>query len=98
VATAGIGGALQRFVPGADLPAQWWTLFRSPPLDDLIRQALADSPTLAAAEAALREANENLAAGKGELLYPAIDAKAAVTRQKIAGASLGEPNLGSSLF
>ncbi len=98
VATPGLGGAAQRFVPGSDLPGQWWTLFRSPPLDDLIRQALADSPTLAAAEAALREANENLAAGKGELLYPAVDAKASVTRQKISGASLGEPNLGTSLF
>ncbi len=98
VATPGIGGAVQRFVPGADLPAQWWTLFRSPPLDDLIRQALSDSPTLAAAEAALREANENLAAGKGELLYPAIDANAAVTRQKISGAALGGTGGATSLF
>ena len=98
VATPGIGGAAQRFVPGAELPAQWWALFRSSSLDDLIRQALSDSPTLAAAEAALREANENLIAGKGELLYPAVDANAAATRQKISGAALGEPNLGSSLF
>ncbi len=98
VATSGTGGTAQRFVPGADLPAQWWTLFHSPPLDDLIRQALADSPTLAAAEAALREANENLAAGKGELLYPALDANVSASRQKISGATLGEPNLGTSLF
>lgn len=98
VATPGTGGAAQRFVSGADLPSQWWTLFQSPPLDDLIRQALADSPTLAAAEAALREANENLAAGKGDLLYPAIDANASASRQQISGAALGGPNGATSLF
>ncbi|VEB41872.1 efflux transporter, outer membrane factor (OMF) lipoprotein, NodT family [Chromobacterium violaceum] len=38
---------------GGDLPAQWWTLFRSPELDQLIRAALAHNPSLEAAQAAL---------------------------------------------
>ncbi len=99
VATPGVaGGAEQRFVQGKDLPAEWWTLFRSPPLDDLIRQALAESPTLAAAQAALREANENLASGRGELLYPAIDARASAARQRISGAALGATSGVTSLY
>ena len=30
------GGQAQRFVAGPDIPAQWWSLFQSPPLDDII--------------------------------------------------------------
>jgi NodT family efflux transporter outer membrane factor (OMF) lipoprotein len=97
-AAPGPAGTPQRFVPDADLPAQWWSLFRSPALDELIKQALAENPTLAAAEAALREARENLAAGKGELLYPQVDANAGATREKISGSQLGNPNLGSTIF
>src|ERR1700736_2825011 len=45
----GAGGSPQRFVPGEDIPAAWWSLFHCEPLDALIRQALADSPNVAAA-------------------------------------------------
>ena len=64
-AAPGIGGAAQCFVPGQDIPAQWWTLFHSEALDQLIHLALADSPTLAAAQAKLREAQENRRAQVG---------------------------------
>src|SRR4030095_572529 len=56
-AVAGVhGGQAQALAVGADIPAQWWTLFRSPALDGLVRQALDASPTLAAASAKLRQA------------------------------------------
>ncbi|MGH7969041.1 MAG: histidine kinase, partial [Limisphaerales bacterium] len=29
------GGEPQRFVPGGDIPGDWWTLFHSKPLNDL---------------------------------------------------------------
>src|SRR3954470_13305902 len=32
----GVGGAAQRFTAGGDIPEQWWTLFRSEPLDQLV--------------------------------------------------------------
>src|SRR5580692_2538564 len=35
-----VGGDAQRFVSGADIPADWWTLFHSKPLNDLIEQSL----------------------------------------------------------
>ena len=91
------GGEAQRFDLGKDIPAQWWTLFHSEALDRLIRQALTDSPTLAAAQAALRQAQENLAAQRGVVLYPAVDAKASAARQKFSGASTGQPGQGEIL-
>ena len=36
-AAPGIGGQAQRFLPGQDIPAQWWSLFQSPALDQMVR-------------------------------------------------------------
>jgi NodT family efflux transporter outer membrane factor (OMF) lipoprotein len=80
------GGAAQRFVPGQDIPGQWWTLFRSPQLNALIEQALKANPDLQAAQAALREAKENVYAQRGAL-FPAVDATASASRQKSSIAS-----------
>lgn len=93
-ASPGTGGAAQRFVSGEEIPAQWWTLFHSEDLDRLIREALADSPTLAAAQAALRQAQENMTAQTGVVDYPAVDAKASATRERFSGASFGQPGKG----
>lgn len=96
-AAPGTGGAPQRFLSGQEIPPQWWALFRSEALDRLIRQALADSPTLAAAQAKLREAEENRQAQTGALL-PRVDGNASVRRQKISGASLGQPEIDITPF
>ncbi|MDA8125104.1 MAG: efflux transporter outer membrane subunit [Deltaproteobacteria bacterium] len=87
------GGAPQRFVPGQDIPEAWWRLFRSEPLDALIRRAMADSPTVALAQARIREARENRRAQFGTL-YPRLDAGLGASRQRISGASLGQPDTG----
>jgi NodT family efflux transporter outer membrane factor (OMF) lipoprotein len=91
------GGAAQRFVPDGKLPAEWWSLYRSEPLDRLIRDALAGSPTLAAARATLVQAQENLNARAGALLYPAVNANASATREKFSQASFGGGS-GTALF
>lgn len=93
----GAGGAPQRFLSGQEIPAQWWALFRSEPLDRLIRQALADSPTLAAAQAKLREAEENRQAHAGALL-PRVDGSASARRMKASGASSGQPGIDTAPF
>ena len=64
----GVGGATQRFVSGGEIPARWWELFRSETLDRWIREALANSPSLGAAEATLRRAQETRRARSGEEL------------------------------
>lgn len=89
--------AAQSFASGKDIPGEWWILFRSRPLNQLIEQAIQHSPNLQAAQAALLEAQETLYAREGSLL-PAFDASGLVRRQKISGALFGNPNRGGALF
>ena len=67
-----------------DIPGQWWTLFHSKPLNDLIDQALKANPDLEAAQAALRGAWENVYAQQGAF-FPSVEANFNPTRQKTAG-------------
>jgi NodT family efflux transporter outer membrane factor (OMF) lipoprotein len=85
------GGEPQAFLYGRDIPAQWWTLFRSESLDGVIRRALADSPTLSAAQAALRQAEEDRRARFGAL-FPEIDGNFSGSRRKFTGATFGQPD------
>ncbi|HZP91850.1 MAG TPA: TolC family protein, partial [Burkholderiales bacterium] len=81
------GGDAQRFVQGLDIPAQWWTLFHSQELNRLIEVALKANPDVNAAEAALRQAMENLDAQRGAL-YPTAQAAFSPSRQKNATGTL----------
>jgi NodT family efflux transporter outer membrane factor (OMF) lipoprotein len=96
-ATEVAGGQAQRFVDGLDIPGQWWTLFQSAPLNALMDRALANNPTLEAAQAALRQANETVAAQRGAY-YPSVSATAETQRQKSSGAAFGLPGVGSSIY
>jgi NodT family efflux transporter outer membrane factor (OMF) lipoprotein len=77
------GGAAQRFVQGLDIPGQWWTLFHSPAMNALVDQAIAANPTLPAAQAALRQAWENVYAAQGSL-FPTVTAGFSPSRNKTA--------------
>jgi len=78
------GGEAQRFVKDMDIPGQWWTLFHSKPLNDLIEQSLKANPDLESAQAALRVARENVYAQQGAF-SPSVEANFNPTRQKTAG-------------
>ena len=98
---AQIGSAhseVQRLVTGMDIPGQWWTLFHSPALDELVEEALRKNPTVAAAQAVLREANETTAAQRGTY-FPALQANYSFSRQRNAVGTLS-PTLssGASIF
>ncbi len=80
------GGSAQRLVAGMDIPGQWWTLFRSPALNSLVEEALRANPDVAAAQAALRHANE-LAYADQAALFPTLGGTASSTRQKVSGTS-----------
>ena len=75
------GGEAQRFLQDLDIPGQWWTLFKSEPLSALIERAFAANPDVAAAQAALRVAKENVYAEQGAF-YPHVDAGFTGERQK----------------
>lgn len=94
----GPAGASQRLVPGREIPAEWWALFHSEKLGELIRQAVANNPSLAAAAATLRASQENLRALVGSALIPSVNADASVSRQKISGAAFGQPEKDFSPF
>ena len=73
----------ERQVVDAEVPAQWWTLFHSKALDELVRGALARSPSVAAAQASLRQASEMRRAQQAAF-FPTVDASYSAARQKIA--------------
>jgi NodT family efflux transporter outer membrane factor (OMF) lipoprotein len=97
VTSPGRAGAVQRFTSGDDIPAQWWTLFHSDALDRLVREALANSPSLAAAQARLRQAQENLNAEVG-VVSPSVDARVGAQRQRFSFSSIGQPEVPSKVF
>ncbi|HYM36598.1 MAG TPA: TolC family protein, partial [Steroidobacteraceae bacterium] len=78
------GGGVQRFNWQQKIPDDWWTLFQSEALNKLIRQALANNPTLAASQARLMQAAEALQAQTGATKFPQVDALAAAERQKFS--------------
>lgn len=80
----------QHLVAGRDIPGEWWQLFHSPPLDRLVKNAVAANPDLDAARAALREARENLRAGQGAL-FPTVGASVQPGRELLSGAEEGVP-------
>ncbi len=88
------GGDAQRFVEGQDVAFDWWRAFDSPALNSLVEQALRANPTVAAAQAALRQGQEQVYAQRG-YFYPSVAADYAFERQKLPGntASTSAPGL-----
>src|ERR1700689_3379078 len=78
------GGEAQRLISDRDIPFEWWQLFQSPALNALVERAFRANPTIAAAQAALVQAQELVYAQRG-YFFPAIGANYDFERQKIAG-------------
>lgn len=76
-------GKSQYFTLGENIPSDWWTLFHSPELNELIERGIKNNPTLEAAKASLRNAEEILRAQIGNLLLPAIGANVLAERQRL---------------
>ena len=85
------GGEAQRFVSGSALPGDWWTLFHSKPLNDLIEQSLTNNHDLKAAQAALAVARENVRAQRG-VHFPQVSTGFSATRQRQSGALAPTPS------
>ncbi|MGL5742681.1 MAG: hypothetical protein ACRCXC_09115 [Legionella sp.] len=76
-------GEIQYFATNKDLPVQWWELFHSQDLNDLVIASLQQNPTVRAAQEFLAVALENAYAQKGAL-YPYLGASFSPTYQKTA--------------
>jgi len=78
------GGEAQQLVNGRDIPFEWWQLFESPALNALVERAFQANPTIAAAQAALVQAQELVYAQRG-FFFPTAGASYSFARTKIAG-------------
>ena len=78
------GGEVQRLVAGRDIPFEWWELFKSPALNALVERAFRANPTIAAAQAALVQAQELVYAQQG-YFFPTVAANYNFERHKVAG-------------
>lgn len=77
----GKAGTDQHFAVGQEVSGEWWGLFKSPSLDDVLAQAVAGNRSLAAAHASLDAAHEAVLVAAGGF-YPQVDFGANVERQR----------------
>jgi NodT family efflux transporter outer membrane factor (OMF) lipoprotein len=78
------GGDAQQFILGQDVPYEWWEAFGSPAINSLVERAFRANPTVRAAQAALRQAQELVYAQQG-YFYPSVSADYNFERQRLAG-------------
>src|SRR6185437_16345414 len=69
-------------VHNAEIPPQWWELFRSPALNRIVEDGIEHNSDLAAAEAAVRVAQANALAQRGAL-FPSIAGNFESSRQQV---------------
>lgn len=86
-------------MPGALVPGQWWQLFKSNSLDQTLHVAIADSPTLASAQATLAAAREAVIVARAGYL-PRIGATAGAQRSGsgASGGGAGPGAVGSASY
>lgn len=94
-ATAGDDNARpQRLISGQAIKQTWWQVFGSDALDDRVQRALTHNPDLAAAMAALRQAQESTSAQRAAY-FPSAQLNYAPSRQRDAVGTLS-PTLTSN--
>jgi NodT family efflux transporter outer membrane factor (OMF) lipoprotein len=76
-----VAGAAQTLGAGRDIQGDWWALFHSPQINALVERALKANPTLAAAQASLREARANTRAEEGSF-FPQVSASSSGERER----------------
>jgi NodT family efflux transporter outer membrane factor (OMF) lipoprotein len=70
---------VQNISQGVELAGEWWQLFHSEQLDEVVRTSIAASPTLVAANATLAEAREEVTVARAAFL-PSVSAAAGAQR------------------
>jgi NodT family efflux transporter outer membrane factor (OMF) lipoprotein len=87
-------GVAQRLAQNAPPVRQWWKEYQSEELDSMVDEALAHSPSLAAAQSNLKAARESLRSQIGNSLVPSVDIGASPNRER----ALGIPVLAQETF
>jgi len=89
-AAGGAGGDAQRLLADMDVPSEWWSLFKSPQLNQLVEQALKANPNVGAAQAALRQAHE-LYSAQWTSFFPSVEGSFSGARAKNALGTIANP-------
>lgn len=93
--TVSAAGQAQHFAYGEAVAQEWWQEFQAPVLQELIQKALTQNPTLAAAEARLRQSQALLRAGYG-VFFPQAGASFDALRQKFSPAQFDAAGTGQT--
>ncbi len=83
-----------RFDEGVGPAANWWRSFNSKQIDSVVTRGLAENPGLQAAQANLRQSQENLRAGSG-IFYPQISATFGQSRGNSSSTPAGVTRTGT---
>lgn len=89
IASAEDAGKQQAYRVGKDISGEWWKMFHSTQLNQLITEGINNSPNVAAAKAALKQSQELLREQIGNSYYPAVNLQLAAERSQISGLSFG---------
>ncbi len=92
-----LGGEAQRYVRDLDIPGQWWPVFQSRPLNDLIEQALKANPDIQTAMAALKVAQQN-ARAQCAALFPTVGLSGSGTHNEVPNTVASPLLSGNSVF
>ena len=88
VTPGGPAGHAQEMAYGQELHEEWWKLFHAKALDTLIAVGLKNSPTIAQAQAQLREAQAT-ARVDSSIFYPQVTGNLQANRSKASAAAFG---------
>ncbi|MCD6045715.1 MAG: efflux transporter outer rane subunit [Gammaproteobacteria bacterium] len=87
----------QHVLLGQQIQSEWWTLFSSPPLNDVIKQAVANNYDMTTAKERVAQANEVVRAEQGNL-FPQVSLGATAGNQLYGVALFGPVNFSIPAF
>ena len=87
-------GRAQHFEYGAQIAEDWWRLFKSPQIDQVIKEAVAQNLNLQSAQTRLWQSQDNLRAGYGAF-FPQVGGSFSYGRQRFNPSQFGSTAKGS---
>lgn len=88
----------QTLIVGQAIQQEWWRMFEMPEMNQLVQTGLANSPTLIAAQAALKQAQVIYQGQAGSLLLPNVTGQMGYSRNKSSLVSNGFDNAPPQIY
>jgi NodT family efflux transporter outer membrane factor (OMF) lipoprotein len=86
--TVEAAGQAQHFEMGESVAGEWWRLFNSPELDEVVRKAIDENRSLQSALLRLRQSRDVLCAGYG-VFFPQVNANFSAERERFSLTQIG---------